>query len=545
MSAPVLVTGHIVAGKYAVRTLLRTDGAVATYHAITAPSRDVALKLFDPRLLLDPTAVEDRERVVKAAAALPESLVLPILEQGIDAETTAPFVATSLSAHPSLAQLVLLCPLSLVETATVMRSIGRALEQASHKGLFHHALKPTNVFVGPPTTYATHLVDFGATAARRALAARSVGTLRVTWLAPEQLEHEGDARTDVFAAALVAFFAMTGRSFWRCAPAEGEPQMAAWRAEIDESRADASARGAELGKPVERAIDAILARALAIDPAERFASVIEFTEAFAVAAGLAQAAPLPQSVEVLPSIVPTSQAFSPISASRFRAAAPVDTPPPAPLALPSIPPAPPIAAAAPLDFVPAPPPPVLPVVAAVAPSEPPPDLPRRRTFGIVVAIVAVIAVGGGAIAFALTRPGGGPVAASSTAVASSAAPATSNAIAIGPDIDAGALEDAAIAAAAPDAAALRDRADITIVCKPACASVRIDGQVVDDVTAPTFVVAGAHTVTAAAPTGFLPQTKRVTVKRGEHAKVTVVLSSARAAGPGPAAPCGKFLKRCN
>ena len=89
----------------------------------------------------------------------------------------------------------------------------------------------------------------------------------------------------MFATALVAFFAVTGRSYWRACSSH-PPDLAAWESEIVASRASASERAKELGVSLPASFDAPFARALSALPSDRFDSVGAFAAALATAAGM-------------------------------------------------------------------------------------------------------------------------------------------------------------------------------------------------------------------------------------------------------------------
>src|SRR5262249_39654768 len=158
-----------------------------------------------------------------------------------------------------------LCPMSLSEVVLLLAGLGRALERARAYGLTHGALKPTNVFVGPAPAYVVRVTDFGASLVRAALANPDANARASRWLAPEQADGGGaaGAHTDVFSAALVAFFAATGRSLWRAPAAD----LQAWKSELHGARASVSARAADHGVTLPIALDAVFARALAVHPA--------------------------------------------------------------------------------------------------------------------------------------------------------------------------------------------------------------------------------------------------------------------------------------
>jgi hypothetical protein len=146
-------------------------------------------------------------RAAEAAAAITSAALAP-LDAGVDPASGAPFAVQELSARPSLAQLVELCPLAPADAVALARSLSRALGPLHERGVAHGALAPGNVFVGPPPACEVRLSDFAA---------------------PRQ-EQEQDSSaavaTDLDGAARVVSFALTGRPFGSPGP---EPDRA-WSA---------------------------------------------------------------------------------------------------------------------------------------------------------------------------------------------------------------------------------------------------------------------------------------------------------------------------
>jgi serine/threonine protein kinase len=284
MSAPELAPGQIIAGKYGIQSLLRHGGAMVTYHAMTAPNRQVALKLYDPALKSHPEVMKMLGRYQMTTAALASRSIAPLAEIGEDPSTGVPYTVTDFESHPTLAELVSLCPLSISEMVAMMNNLGRAMDLVHHHGIVHLAIHPDNVFVGPAPAYEVKVLDFGAGAVRRALRSREKWEQKVPWLAPEQSNDEAPlgAEADVFAAALVAFFAVSGRSYWQSCP-KGAVDVAAWQREIVGPRAAASQRAQESSLELLPAFDAVFARALLASPNERFRTVGELAAALAMA----------------------------------------------------------------------------------------------------------------------------------------------------------------------------------------------------------------------------------------------------------------------
>src|SRR5262249_45240989 len=148
------------------------------------------------------------EQTYAATNALPQDVAVPLLDAGYDPQTGAPFSVTERIKFPSLAQLTAQRPLTPEEVANVLAMMGRVLDYAHARQLNHHALKPTNVFVGLAMGGGVRVTDFGAGLIRTAIPTSEGYALTAPWLAPEQAQGGmpvGPA-ADVFSAALVAFF---------------------------------------------------------------------------------------------------------------------------------------------------------------------------------------------------------------------------------------------------------------------------------------------------------------------------------------------------
>lgn len=166
MSAPNFAPGTVVAGKFSVRSLLGYGGATATFRAVSQQGRDVALKAYSPAIGQRRDVMDQLQRFVAETNALPQDLVAPILEAGFDPATATPFTVTDFITTPSVAQLVMHRPISLDEIGSVLRTLAAVLDTAHGRELFHHALKPTNLFVDPNGPGNLRVIDFGVGIAR-------------------------------------------------------------------------------------------------------------------------------------------------------------------------------------------------------------------------------------------------------------------------------------------------------------------------------------------------------------------------------------------
>lgn len=284
MNAPELVAGYVVAGKYAIRSLLRHGGAMASYRASGPKNREVVLKICDPALSSQPAVLQTIAQYQSICAKLPPQLVLSIFDSGTDPNSGAPFFVSEFESRPTLAQLVERAPLAPQDMANLIRNVARAMDSLHASGIAGLTLHPSNVFV-TAGTYEVRIADFAAGLVRQALAVPAEKAARyLPWMAPEQIKAQTPpARaSDVFALGLVAFFAVTGKSYWRSVQTKAS-DVAALRREILGERMPASVRASEYAVTLSPAVDAVFGRALAFRAADRFGTAGEFAASLAAA----------------------------------------------------------------------------------------------------------------------------------------------------------------------------------------------------------------------------------------------------------------------
>ncbi|MBM7119367.1 serine/threonine-protein kinase [Archangium primigenium] len=180
--------------------------------------------------------------------------------------------------------------------ALVVELLGQvcdALGAAHARGIVHRDLKPANVFLVPGAhgRQRVKLLDFGI--AKRLVPQAGdtptrTGVIMGTpeFMAPEQCAGgEVDARTDLYAVGVLGHLLLTGR-----APFRGESAAAVLVAHLQQ--APRPAHEAQPGVPP--ALSAVLLRALAKRPEERFASAAELRAA--LEAALTRAPPRPTPI---------------------------------------------------------------------------------------------------------------------------------------------------------------------------------------------------------------------------------------------------------
>lgn len=530
MTAPNLAPGTVLSGRsynFSIQGLVAHMGSSATFRALSSAGGEAMVKVFDPAVRQRPDVTAAMERIYAETMQLPADVIVHVLEAGYDPTSGAPFSATAFVSLPSIAQQVARRPLSTAEVSGMLRSLARGLDAAHIRQIAHHALKPTNIFLGGAPNYEARVTDFGAGLVQAAVPTREGYSASAPWLAPEQVQQGQQAgpAADIFSIALVAFFALTGRSFWRSCQGQ-QPDLNAWQQELFGGRAVASLRASEIGIPLNAALDPVFSRALSVDPRQRYRSVGELAAAFDAAANQQQgvgatmafpaidAAPPPaaQPAQAQPSgygaatqIPPTqvSPQGSQWGASQSTPSGGMSGPtlPSASGAAPGPDPNPNAAAA--MTMVP---------MAAEGPRA------RARASKVVpifLGVMAAVLVGATVAAFVfLGKDQGsgtaGPGTAVSVPVPTGALTTTDTPVATTPMPTA--------PTAAPETPA--PEVQLKVACVPGCDAVQVDGKAVEEITKPAKVGAGKHTLTANKE-GYTPFEETIEVEiNGTEAKVT-------------------------
>jgi tetratricopeptide (TPR) repeat protein/tRNA A-37 threonylcarbamoyl transferase component Bud32 len=242
--------------------------------------REVALKLVRPEQAGDALARQRFLREARAAGILSHPGIATVYEAGealLERGAGEPqlFIAQELVAGEPLSERVRRGPLPVTEVLRLGVQLAEALGEAHEHGIVHRDVKPSNLMLTPEGRL--KVLDFGL-ARRRAWAAelpaseleaetwsRTAPGLIVgtpAYMAPEQIAGDTlEATADVYAAGCVLYELLAGRP----------PHVGASTAEVlRRSLTETPRPVAELRPEVPPGLAAVVARALAREPGERF-----------------------------------------------------------------------------------------------------------------------------------------------------------------------------------------------------------------------------------------------------------------------------------
>ena len=309
MSDPLQLVGTTIAEKYAVESVVGEGGFAIVYRATHLIwKRPVAIKAFKS---MGTFAAKDRERLLDEFVR--EGALLAELSERSAAICQARDVGTLTTPSGAWAPYMVLewlegvtleraladersagtAPRTASEAIQLLEPVGEALALAHARGIAHRDVKPGNIFLlGEPRSEActVKLLDFGIAKvvqdAQKMAGAFSQTTGQVTsftpaYGAPEQFSRAQGATgpwTDVFALGLIFSELVSGKD-----PLAGDDVAQLAFAAMDPSRRPTPRA---LGASVSDAVEAVIAKAVAVPTSERYQTAGELWNALRAAVGL-------------------------------------------------------------------------------------------------------------------------------------------------------------------------------------------------------------------------------------------------------------------
>ncbi len=276
------LTGQVLDQRYQIDRKLGEGGMSYVYQAQEIGSgKQVAVKILIPRLSRDPASVERLRREATIATRLNHPNVCPILRLGETSDRLIYLVMPYLEGEPLSEHEARRGPFSVAEGIPLLGQVCNGLGHAHELQIIHRDLKPENVMLVPdpeePTGFRAVVMDFGLAKERRAgpdvvkLTATGIVLGTPEFMSPEQIRGKPlDGRSDVYALAILAFELFTGQL-----PFTGKSAQETMIARL---------RGAPLPLRAVRPdlpskLEAVISRALSVNPAERYGSMAELAHA--------------------------------------------------------------------------------------------------------------------------------------------------------------------------------------------------------------------------------------------------------------------------
>ena len=276
----------------------------------TVLGRDVAVKTIRIERFVDPSQLAEVKQRFLREAQVASQLRHPniVTTHDIVANPATSFIVMELVAGETLqARLAERGRLPLDETLRLIGQAAAALDHAHGAGVVHRDVKPANIMVEPGGH--VKVMDFGIAKVDTGTNLTSTGLILGTpnYMSPEQAQGgRVDGRSDLFSLGCVLYECLAGRK-----PFSGESVTAILVKILTEDPPPIDHEST--GLPVR--VDAVLRRAIAKDPARRFATGAEMVAALRLAGETTVAQPttdlapaLPATVEEEPPALPATAA---------------------------------------------------------------------------------------------------------------------------------------------------------------------------------------------------------------------------------------------
>jgi serine/threonine-protein kinase len=263
-----LATDTLVANRYRLLHRLGAGGMADVWAADDQMlDRRVALKFLLPRYAEDQQFVERFRREAAAAAGLQHPNVVGVYDRG--EHEGVPFIAMEYVQGASLKDLIDR-GLSTGEAVEINRQVLAGVRFAHSKGIIHRDLKPQNILVDGEGR--ARVADFGIARAGASEITQTGSVLGTAqYLSPEQAQGlPVTAASDLYSVGAMLYETLTGQ-----VPFDADTPVAVALKQVSEQPRPPS----QLNPKVPPALDAVVLRALAKEPGNRYASADEFLRA--------------------------------------------------------------------------------------------------------------------------------------------------------------------------------------------------------------------------------------------------------------------------
>ena len=257
------MTGRVFNNRYQITERIGIGGMAEVYRAQdNVLGRLVAVKVMLPQYAADPNFTKRFKQEAAAAANLQSPYIVNVYDWGQDDGTyyiVMEFVRgsdlkTAINERGAINQR---------KVAEIGSQVCQALSVAHNLDIIHRDIKPQNIMVQPDGN--VKVMDFGIARAKNSVMTQTSSVLGTAhYISPEQAQgKELTAASDIYSLGIVLYEAATGKL-----PFDGPDALSVAMKQVN----DLPAPPREINPDIDPALEAIIMRAMAKNPAERFAT---------------------------------------------------------------------------------------------------------------------------------------------------------------------------------------------------------------------------------------------------------------------------------
>jgi serine/threonine protein kinase len=214
---------------YTIISKIASGGMSEVYLAIdTNTGKEVALKILDPKLSIDPEYIHRFKKEASISSQLNHKNIVKILSYGTFKDNY--YIAYEYIEGITLDKYIKQKSLSISEIENISIQILEALYYAHSNNIIHRDIKPSNIMIAKGTV---KILDFGIAKQELAATVTKTGLFMGSphYVSPEQIEgHDIDYRSDIYSFGIVLYEMIEGK-----VPFSSDTPWGIIRAHLDKS----------------------------------------------------------------------------------------------------------------------------------------------------------------------------------------------------------------------------------------------------------------------------------------------------------------------
>lgn len=260
----------IFGGRYEVLEQIGAGGMAIVFKAKDLLlNRVVTIKVLREQFVTDEDFIRRFRREAQSAASLSHPNIVSIYDVGKDGDTE--YIVMEYVEGRNLKEIIReYAPLSADQAVNLARQITGAIQNAHENHIIHRDIKPHNILVTADGV--VKVTDFGIARAVSSATVTHTGDIvgSVHYLSPEQAKGiQSNERSDIYSLGIVLYELLTGK-----VPYDGETPIAIALKHLQQDPEPPS----KLNPRISRDFEAVIMRAIAKSPEQRYSSAKELLE---------------------------------------------------------------------------------------------------------------------------------------------------------------------------------------------------------------------------------------------------------------------------
>ena len=255
--------GRVFNNRYQITERIGIGGMAEVYRAQdNVLGRLVAVKVMLPQYAADPNFTQRFKQEAAAAANLQSPYIVNVYDWGQD-EGTYYIVMEFVRGSDLKTAIIERGAINQRKVAEIGSQVCQALSVAHGLDIIHRDIKPQNIMVQPDGN--VKVMDFGIARAKNSVMTQTSSVLGTAhYISPEQAQGKDlTATSDIYSLGIVLYESATGRL-----PFDGPDAVSVAMKQVN----DLPVQPREINHDIDPALEAIIMKAIAKNPADRFAT---------------------------------------------------------------------------------------------------------------------------------------------------------------------------------------------------------------------------------------------------------------------------------